>query len=70
MAVARDICVPVNPSLKDSRATEGWVRIAVFTFLTTLAVALRIVARRLGNVSLWWDDAMMYLAWVVVSPAF
>lgn len=37
---------------------------AIFTALSILAVILRIIARRVSHLALWWDDWLLVLALV------
>ena len=42
----------------------------VFLVLPVVAVALRLVSRRISRVNLWWDDWLILVALVVSTLSF
>ena len=47
-----------------SRASEDYGATITLTVLATLAVAARLVARKLSVAKFWWDDLLIVLALV------
>ena len=51
--------------LAESRVGETYALVITFTVLSTIAVALRFLSRRLGRASLWWDDWTILMALII-----
>ena len=64
LAVAKDLCVTAIPSLLESRAPELIATIAVLLGIATVAVALRLYARKISAAKIGWDDYLIIVALV------
>ncbi|KAL8675893.1 MAG: hypothetical protein Q9186_007527 [Xanthomendoza sp. 1 TL-2023] len=65
MEVAQKLCQSLIPSLNDSRQTEIVVIIAVMTVVSTVAVILRLLARRVSAAKYGVDDFLIVVALVL-----
>lgn len=62
--LAQDYCRKVLPSLNDNRKEEIIVILAVMTAASTVAVAMRIFARRMSAAKYGLDDLFILIALV------
>ena len=64
LASTRRICVEAVPWLNDNRGPEIVAAITVLTLIATIAVALRLLARRISNLKFGTDDWLIVVALV------
>lgn len=51
-------------ALQESQAPKMYAVFSVFLVLPLIAVGLRLLARRMSNLRLWWDDWLILVATV------
>ena len=64
LAAAGELCTAAVPSLNDSRQPEILAAVIVMMALSTIAVVLRLVSRRISAARFGIDDGLMVLALV------
>ena len=65
LQVAQKLCVSVMPSLNDNRGTEIVAFVAVMTAISTIAVILRLIGRRISAARYGADDFLIIAALVL-----
>ncbi|KAI4277174.1 MAG: hypothetical protein L6R35_006162, partial [Caloplaca aegaea] len=65
MEVAQQLCVSVIPSLNDNRGTEIVIIVAVMTAVSTIAVILRLIGRKLSAAPYGTDDFLILVALIL-----
>ncbi|KAL8674378.1 MAG: hypothetical protein Q9168_001238 [Polycauliona sp. 1 TL-2023] len=65
MEASQQICLSALPSLKDSRQTEIVVVVAVMTVVSTIAVVLRLLGRRISIAKYGADDFLIVVALIL-----
>lgn len=63
--VAQQVCVSVIPSLNDSRQTQIVAVVAVMTVVSTIAVILRLISRKISAAPYGADDFLIIVALVL-----
>ncbi|KAI4095365.1 MAG: hypothetical protein LQ344_001663 [Seirophora lacunosa] len=65
MEVAQQLCVSVIPSLNDSRGNEIVTLVAVMTAVSTIAVVLRLIGRKMSAAPYGADDFLILVALIL-----
>ncbi|KAL8710538.1 MAG: hypothetical protein Q9220_004971 [cf. Caloplaca sp. 1 TL-2023] len=63
--IAQQLCVSVVPSLNDSRGTEVIAIVAVMTAISTIAVILRLIGRKVSAAPYGADDVLIVVALIL-----
>ena len=64
LAAAGELCTAAEPSLNDSRQSEILAAVIVMMALSTIAVVLRLISRKISAARIGIDDGLMVLALV------
>ena len=64
LAAAGGLCTAAVPSLNDSRQAEILAAVIVMMALSTIAVVLRLISRKISAARIGIDDGLMVLALV------
>ena len=64
LAAAGELCTAAVPSLNDSRQAEILAAVIVMMALSTIAVVLRLISRKISAARIGIDDGLMVLALV------
>lgn len=64
LSVARQLCVAAVPSLVESRGNELVTTIVVMMVIASIAVLLRLYARRISKSKIGVDDVLIIVALV------
>lgn len=59
--LAKQLC----PNLNDSLAPRVIGVLTVLMALALISVVLRVISRRVGRVTFWWDDYLIFIAMVL-----
>ena len=67
LAAARKLCTAAVPSLNDGRQPEILAAMIVMMALSTIAVVLRLISRKISAARYGVDDGLIVLALVSIS---
>ena len=62
--LAKQLCTSAIPSLNDSKSPIIIGVLVTLIVLSITSVILRVVARKISKINLWWDDYLIIMALV------